>query len=79
MGSRHARAGAGGALSCLLVEVANIAKAAWPLHNMIVADDFVEFLMLPADDLLDRARQASPLLHSASSACEHTTCGYPID
>ena len=37
----------------LLVEVPNIAEAARLLHNMIVADDLVEFLTLPAYELLD--------------------------
>jgi malate synthase len=37
----------------LLAEVPNIAKAARLMHNMIVADDLVEFLTLPAYELLD--------------------------
>jgi malate synthase len=37
----------------LLAEVPNIAKAARLMHNMIVADDLVEFLTLPAYGLLD--------------------------
>jgi malate synthase len=37
----------------LLAEVANIAEAARLMHNMIVADDLVEFLTLPAYELLD--------------------------
>src|SRR3954447_10819770 len=37
----------------LLAEVPNIAEAARLMHNMIVADDFVEFLTLPAYELLD--------------------------
>jgi malate synthase len=37
----------------LLAEVPNIAEAARLLHNMIVADDLVEFLTLPAYELLD--------------------------
>jgi malate synthase len=37
----------------LLVEVPNIAQAARLMHNMIVADDLVEFLTLPAYELLD--------------------------
>jgi malate synthase len=37
----------------LLVEVPNIAEAARLMHNMIVADDLVEFLTLPAYELLD--------------------------
>src|SRR4051794_34974410 len=37
----------------LLAEVPNIAEAAPLMHNMIVADDLVEFLTLPAYELLD--------------------------
>jgi malate synthase len=37
----------------LLAEVPNIAEAARVMHNMIVADDLVEFLTLPAYKLLD--------------------------
>jgi len=37
----------------LLGEVPNIAEAARLFHNMIIADDFVEFLTLPAYELLD--------------------------
>ncbi len=37
----------------LLAEVPNIAEAALLMHNMIVADDLVEFLTLPAYELLD--------------------------
>jgi malate synthase len=37
----------------LLAEVPNIAEAARLMHNMIVADDLVEFLTLPAYELLD--------------------------
>jgi malate synthase len=37
----------------LLAEVPNIADAARLMHNMIVADDLVEFLTLPAYELLD--------------------------
>jgi malate synthase len=37
----------------LLADVANIAEAARLMHNMIVADDLVEFLTLPAYELLD--------------------------
>ena len=37
----------------LLAEVPNIAEASRLMHNMIVADDLVEFLTLPAYDLLD--------------------------
>jgi malate synthase len=37
----------------LLAEVPNIAEAARLMHNMIVADDPVEFLTLPAYELLD--------------------------
>ena len=37
----------------LLAEVPNIAEAARLIRNMIVADDFVEFLTLPAYELLD--------------------------
>ncbi len=37
----------------LLAEVPNIAEAARLIHNMIVADDLVEFLTLPAYELLD--------------------------
>ena len=37
----------------LLAEVPNIAEAARLMHNMIVADELVEFLTLPAYDLLD--------------------------
>ena len=37
----------------LLGEVPNIAEAARLMHNMIVADDLVEFLTLPAYELLD--------------------------
>ena len=37
----------------LLVDVPNIADAARLMHNMIVADDLVEFLTLPAYELLD--------------------------
>src|SRR5438270_6524127 len=37
----------------LLAEVPNIAEAARLVHNMIVADDLVEFLTLPAYELLD--------------------------
>jgi malate synthase len=36
-----------------LAEVPNIAEAARLMHNMIVADDLVEFLTLPAYELLD--------------------------
>ena len=36
----------------LLAEVPNIAEAARLMHNMIVADDLVEFLTLPAYELL---------------------------
>ena len=37
----------------LLAEVANIGEAADLFHDMIVDDQFVEFLTLPAYDLLD--------------------------
>jgi malate synthase len=37
----------------LLAEVPNIPEAARLMHNMIVADDLIEFLTLPAYDLLD--------------------------
>ena len=37
----------------LLAEVSNIGEASRLFHNMIVADDLVEFLTLPAYDLLD--------------------------
>jgi malate synthase len=37
----------------LLAEISNIAEAARLMHNMIVADDLVEFLTLPAYELLD--------------------------
>ena len=37
----------------LLAEVPNIGEASRLFHNMIVADDFVEFLTLPAYELLD--------------------------
>jgi malate synthase len=37
----------------LLAEVPNIAEAAGLMHNMIFADDLVEFLTLPAYELLD--------------------------
>ena len=37
----------------LLAEVPNIAEAARLMHDMIVADDLVEFLTLPAYELLD--------------------------
>jgi malate synthase len=37
----------------LLAEVSNIAEAARLMHNMIVSDDLVEFLTLPAYELLD--------------------------
>jgi malate synthase len=37
----------------LLAEVPKIAEAARLMHNMIVADDLVEFLTLPAYELLD--------------------------
>jgi malate synthase len=37
----------------LLAEVPNIAEAARLMHNMVVADDLVEFLTLPAYELLD--------------------------
>ena len=37
----------------LLAEMPNIAEAARLMHNMIVADDLVEFLTLPAYELLD--------------------------
>jgi malate synthase len=37
----------------MLAEVPNIAEAARLMHNMIVADDLVEFLTLPAYELLD--------------------------
>jgi len=37
----------------LLAEVPNVAEAARLMHNMIVADDLVEFLTLPAYELLD--------------------------
>ncbi len=37
----------------LLAELPNIGQAARLFHNMIVADDFVEFLTLPAYQLLD--------------------------
>ena len=37
----------------LLAEVPNIAEAARLMYNMIVADDFVEFLTLAAYELLD--------------------------
>ncbi|HWJ09682.1 MAG TPA: malate synthase A, partial [Nocardioides sp.] len=37
----------------LLAEIPNIAEAARLMHNMIVSDDLVEFLTLPAYELLD--------------------------
>jgi malate synthase len=37
----------------LLAEAPNVAEAARLMHNMIVADDLVEFLTLPAYELLD--------------------------
>ena len=37
----------------LLAEVPNIAEAARLMHNMIVAEDLVEFLTLPAYEMLD--------------------------
>jgi malate synthase len=37
----------------LVAEMPNIAEAARLMHNMIVADDLVEFLTLPAYELLD--------------------------
>jgi len=37
----------------LLADVPNIAEAARLMHNMIVSDDLVEFLTLPAYELLD--------------------------
>jgi malate synthase len=37
----------------LLAELPNIAEAARLMHNMIVSDDLVEFLTLPAYELLD--------------------------
>ena len=37
----------------LLAELPNIAEAARLMHNMIVADELVEFLTLPAYELLD--------------------------
>jgi malate synthase len=37
----------------LLADVSNIAEAARLMHNMIVTDDLVEFLTLPAYELLD--------------------------
>jgi malate synthase len=37
----------------LLAEVPNITEAAALFHDMVVSDDFVEFLTLPAYDLLD--------------------------
>ena len=37
----------------LLVDVPNIGEAARLMHNMIIADDLVEFLTLPAYELLD--------------------------
>ena len=37
----------------LLQEVPNIAEAARLMHEMIIADDLVEFLTLPAYELLD--------------------------
>jgi len=37
----------------LIAEVPDIAEAAQLMHNMIVADDLVEFLTLPAYELLD--------------------------
>jgi malate synthase len=37
----------------LLAEVPNVAEAARLMHNMIVSDDLVEFLTLPAYELLD--------------------------
>ena len=37
----------------LLAEVPNIAEAARLMHNMIISDDLVEFLTLPAYELLD--------------------------
>ena len=37
----------------LLADVPNIAEAARLMHDMIVADEFVEFLTLPAYELLD--------------------------
>jgi hypothetical protein len=36
-----------------VAEVPKIAEAARLMHNMIVADDLVEFLTLPAYELLD--------------------------
>jgi hypothetical protein len=47
VGPRRARAGAGRAIGGLLAEAARL------MHNMIVADDLVEFLTLPAYELLD--------------------------
>jgi hypothetical protein len=37
----------------LLADVVNIREAARLMHDMIVADDLVEFLTLPAYELLD--------------------------
>jgi malate synthase len=37
----------------LLAEVPNVSEAARLMHNMIVADDLVEFLTMPAYELLD--------------------------
>ena len=37
----------------LLAEVPNIVEAARLMHDMIVADDLVEFLTLPAYELLE--------------------------
>ena len=37
----------------LLADVTNIAEAARLMHNLIVSDDLVEFLTLPAYELLD--------------------------
>jgi malate synthase len=37
----------------LLAEVPNLAEAARLMHNLVVSDDFVEFLTLPAYELLD--------------------------
>jgi len=39
----------------LLAEVPNITEAADLFREMVVSDDFVEFLTLPAYELLDRA------------------------
>ena len=46
----------------LLAEVPNIAEAARLMHNMIVADDLVEFLTLPAYELLDSTRSRVQML-----------------